>query len=380
MGTGVANDAKYKVLVDTLKSAILCGRYDLDRPFPSERMLIRKYGHSRITVQHALRELERLGFISRQQGRGTFVTRQGASRKIGLIIPGLAYSDHFLSAIIGEISRLAMQEGYVLLLGNLSSPHVRDRVQTARRFARELVKEKVAGVIFQTFEFFGNAERNNSDIISEFDAAGIPVVLLECDILQAPERSKYDVVGVNDMDAGFRLGRSLIDSGMRQLSYLLLENSAPCGNARLMGLLAAVAVARKQGLRCSCETFCVDPENDRAVKRYLSRRKPDALVCGGSVMTMALLRTLERIGVDIPGDVRLGGFSEQPEDAISRLPVTMIRLPGEEIGKTTFYRLLERIARPDLPPLELLQTAPLFNRLADRKGKQVTDSKRKEKS
>ena len=72
----MANDVKYRVLVDTLKSAILNGRYDLDRPFPSERMLIRKYGHSRITVQHALRELERLGFISRQQGRGTFVTRR----------------------------------------------------------------------------------------------------------------------------------------------------------------------------------------------------------------------------------------------------------------------------------------------------------------
>ena len=97
-------------------------------------------------------------------------------------------------------------------------------------------------------------------------------------------------------------------------------------------------------------------------------------------MTMALLRTLERIGVDVPGDVRLGGFSEQPEDAVSRLPVTMIRLPGEEIGKTAFYRLLERIARPDLPPLELLQTAPLFNRLSDRKGKRIADSKRKEKS
>ena len=62
----MANDTKYKALVDTLKNAILSGKYDLDRPFPSERMLIRKYGHSRITVQHALRELERLGFVSRQ--------------------------------------------------------------------------------------------------------------------------------------------------------------------------------------------------------------------------------------------------------------------------------------------------------------------------
>ena len=104
----MTNDSKYKVLVDTLKSAILSGEYDLDRPFPSERMLIRKCGHSRITVQHALRELERLGFISRQQGRGTFITRQGASRKIGLIVPGVAYSEYF-SQIVSEIAPLVVR-------------------------------------------------------------------------------------------------------------------------------------------------------------------------------------------------------------------------------------------------------------------------------
>ena len=65
-------DLKYRTLVEALKRGILDGKYGIDAPFPSERALIRRFGLSRNTVQHALAELERAGFVSRQQGRGPF--------------------------------------------------------------------------------------------------------------------------------------------------------------------------------------------------------------------------------------------------------------------------------------------------------------------
>ena len=87
-GRGVVkvNDSKYKVLVETLKNQILGGKYDVAKPFPSVRALIQRFGMSKTTVQRALDELFHLGLISREQGRGTFVTARGSSRKIGLIV------------------------------------------------------------------------------------------------------------------------------------------------------------------------------------------------------------------------------------------------------------------------------------------------------
>lgn len=70
-------DLKYRTLVEALKRGILDGKYGIDAPFPSERALIRRFGLSRNTVQHALAELERAGFVSRQQGRGPFRRRDG---------------------------------------------------------------------------------------------------------------------------------------------------------------------------------------------------------------------------------------------------------------------------------------------------------------
>ena len=54
---------------------IEAGRWKPDDRLPTENELIRRFQVSRITVRHALRELEQLGYIRREQGRGTFVQR-----------------------------------------------------------------------------------------------------------------------------------------------------------------------------------------------------------------------------------------------------------------------------------------------------------------
>ena len=77
MAIGARKQPLYDQLVDILTDKI-DHEYRPGDMIPSERELSERYGLSRTTVRLALQELERLGLVVRQHGRGTFVADRSA--------------------------------------------------------------------------------------------------------------------------------------------------------------------------------------------------------------------------------------------------------------------------------------------------------------
>ena len=77
MAIGARKQPLYDQLVDILTEKI-DHEYRPGDMIPSERELSERYGLSRTTVRLALQELERLGLVVRQHGRGTFVADRSA--------------------------------------------------------------------------------------------------------------------------------------------------------------------------------------------------------------------------------------------------------------------------------------------------------------
>ncbi|MGM0860851.1 GntR family transcriptional regulator [Bacillus atrophaeus] len=65
----------YYQIMEQLKSQIKNGELQPDAPLPSEREYSEQFGISRMTVRQALSNLVNEGFLYRQKGRGTFVSR-----------------------------------------------------------------------------------------------------------------------------------------------------------------------------------------------------------------------------------------------------------------------------------------------------------------
>lgn len=62
-------------LREILERMIVEGSYSVGEPFPPERHFVETLHVSRTTVREAIGELVRTGYLTRQRGRGTFVTR-----------------------------------------------------------------------------------------------------------------------------------------------------------------------------------------------------------------------------------------------------------------------------------------------------------------
>ena len=347
----------YSEIADELCADIRAGMYVARRSFPSLTRIMRRFGVTRVTAMRSVDELKRRGVVHAAPRSGIVVKR--ANRTIGLILPGVAYSE-FFPPVMGGISRQSQKSGYGLLFGDVYSKSPTARAKQAKVLAKDFADKRVAGVIFQPIEFMADANRINGEIVAILSDAGIPVVLVDYDIVSSPERSGFDLVGINNFDAGRRLAFHLIAAGATKIHFVMRHHWSASIQNRLVGVNSAVS----EGLvrHESANVFQGDPKNSAAVEEYLKKHRPDAIVCGNDTTALQLKQTLDRLGVRVPDDVMLAGFDDVQLASLMSPQLTTIHQPCDSIGATAFKTLMERIADPELPQREILLPAPLVVR------------------
>ena len=361
-------DSKSSQCYKTLKNEILSGRYAKLAAFPSETALSRRFGVSRSLMTKVVGELEREGLVSRRQGAGTFVTKRGASCRIGLIVPGVAVTD-FFKPVVSEINNLAHKAGYDLRFREVWSENREERIAQVREFAAEFIKGNFAGVIYEPLAG-PIGDEINPHILSLFDKKKIPVVLLDCDIVPFPERSHYDVVGVNDLEAGARIAKHLLDVGAKRIHFLICQLCPTTFANRLAGAESQLKLAGVK-MPKGGNVLYAEADNLKALKRYLKKqpRRPDAFICSNDAIAAVFKQTLEKAGMRVPEGVMLTGFADLSVASLMTPQLTTVRQSREQMAQAAFRRLMERIENPSLPPCDIFLPAPLVVRGSTEKKK-----------
>ena len=347
--------------MDTLKNKIEGGKYGAGNPLPSVRALMRSHGIARSTANRVLQELSRMGLVRPRRGAGTFVMKRGGSRKIGLIVPGVAVTD-FFKPVVSEINRLARESGYELRFNEVWSEVREERIAQVREFAAEFIKGNFAGVIYEPLAG-PIGDEINPHILELFGKKKIPVILLDCDIVPFPERSRYDVVGVNDLEAGARIAKHLMSFGAKRIHFLICGLCPMTFTNRLAGAEAALKLAGAK-MPKGGNVLYAEADDLTALKRYLKRQKqrPDAFICSNDAIAAVFKQTLEKAGLRVPEDVMLTGFADLPIAALMSPTLTTVRQNREQMARAAFRRLMERIADPSLPPCDMFLPAQLVAR------------------
>ena len=351
------DNAKYKTIVEILKKEIMGGKWSSrDNPFPSERALVRRFGVSRPTISLALQELRGEGLIVRRHGQGTFLTKTARKlgRAIGLVVPGMSYGEVY-PVICQEVSRLAQRDGITLLFGDVSDPDPKMRAKRTLELADKFVSEKVSGVIFQPIELVEDADQGNRQFLSAFDKAGVPVVLIDNDIVPSPERSAYDIVSINSFDAGRRIAQHLKNVGAETVDFLVNPNWGHCLESRLLGVRSVYGEKAR--------VVNLNPRDGKSVKRFLELRpRPQAAICRNDDFALHLMVAVQKNGKRVPDDILITGFNDLTYATLLVPGLTTIHVPCEAIAQTAYSTLMARLADPGLPPRECYLSAPLVVR------------------
>ena len=337
---------KHRQVYTALRQEIHSGRWKRGDRLPSEAALVDRFGVSRITIGRAVRDLQLVGLVDRRPGSGTFVKAAGvtSAMSFGLLIPDLRETEIFEPICQGMMASPLAQQ-HALIWGAFGPG--RSTEERAWDLCRQYIERQVSGVFFAPLEFTARKDEMNLQIGRAFDAARIPVVLLDRALLPYPDPGHHDVVGIDNRRAGYVITDHLLRLKCRRVAFV--------GQARVAATVDAREAGYREALHRGGAAFDPalvargDPGDAMAIKHLMEHQGPDGVVCANDRTAAMVMPTLLHLGYRVPQDVRLVGIDDVAYARMLPVPLTTLRQPTREIGDVALAVMLDRIQRRDVP-------------------------------
>lgn len=286
-------------------------------------VLNRPHMVSERTVAKVTAAIDKLGFVRNDAARQL---RAGHSRSIGLVVLD-ARNPFFMDVTQGAQHR-ALDNGYTVLMGTS------DNSLTTEQQLLELFEEqRVAGVLISPMH-------TDMGRIWRLREAGTPVVLVD----RGSGDRTFSSVSVDDVEGGRIAAQHLLDLGRRRIAFVGGPLSIEQVKDRLAGASAAVAATSEATLTHIPTAKLTVMEGRAAGERLATMapsQRPDAVFAANDLLAMGVLQAFVMSGkVRVPQDIALVGYDNIDFAESAIVPITTIRQPAEEIGRTAVDVLL----------------------------------------
>lgn len=341
-----ASKPTYLQIYDELASAIKQQRYSPGDLLPTEAEFCKKYATSRPTVAKAINLLAKEKLVRRRAGFGTQVLAPGRSSLVaGLLIPRLHETE-----IFGPISSSITAAAGVEAMRIIRPPELDmpiDPCELAETLVARFIAEKVNGVFFTPIEHIPEQQKFNNGILRQLSAASVRVVLLDRDVYPWPQHTPYDLVGIDNIEAGYTIGSHLIANGCKKPAFVSPLHPAMTVRLRRIGS-REVLVHYGRDAREMLDISFQEDAPEKTAKELLDK-KVDGVICSNDAIAAPLMRALLDLGADIPGAIRLCGFDDVKYASLLSVPLTSYHQPCKDIGRVAARVMINRIKNPDLP-------------------------------
>ncbi|CAN5505077.1 hypothetical protein BH10ACI4_BH10ACI4_10460 [soil metagenome] len=343
---------KYRQVYESLLSAIQSGIFAPGDRLPSEAELGKQYETSRITIAKAVNELSLQGLVTRRAGSGTHVSAPSSPTGygFGLLIPDLGRTEIF-EPICQGMMRSPLSKPHSLLWGH-SMGEDSQQEQEAEQLCHQYIAQKVSGIFFAPLELTPAKDEVNARIVAALDRAGIPIVLLDSCYAPYPQRSRYDLVGIDNRQAGFIVTQHLLQHGATRVAFVAKPYSAATVVARIAGYREALT---SHGISYSEDLVLRgDPDETAFIDHLLDVCRPDGIVCANDFTAARVMAGLAIRGVHVPRDIRIIGIDDVKYAALLPVPLTTQHQNCADIGAMAMMTMLERLQNPSLPTRNIL--------------------------
>lgn len=328
---------------------------------PTERHLQAHYGVSRATVSRALSTLAAEGLIRMRQGSGAYVAENApeGARLVGFIAPDIPRPDLLHNPVLLRlyhgIEKRAHELGYQVLTAS-ANRSVRHEEALIDRF----VHLGAAGLV--VYPVYFPEPRRRTEAAADHLARrwrGFPIVLADIGY----EEWGRSMVVFDNQGLGHDMTRSLLRRGHRNILFMgrtsdRLHNSV---HERSLGWRRALSQAGisippayeswpAPSLDAAQAAGCESVVDEMAASLLSLTPRPDAVIAYEDELAMGLIRALLRLGVDVPGQIRVVGFDDHIAGRFFEPAFPTSQPDFGQLGQTAMEQLDQLIAAPTRRP------------------------------
>lgn len=271
--------------------------------------------------------VQQLGFVRNESARHL---RAGSSRTLGLLL--LDAWNPFFTEMARGVEDWAFSRGWTILISNSARQAEREAV-----YLRLFAERRIEGLIVVP----------NGDLTAQLldlRHKGIPSVMVDTRGSGTESMS----VSLDDVHGGQLAVAHLLGLGHRRLAFVGNSGRVTQVRDRLLGSRQAIAAAQGTLLLTILEPDGMTVGAGRIMgERILDLppvERPTALFASNDLIAIGILQTLLRAGVQVPGDVAMVGYDDIEFARHLVVPLTSIRQPAYEMGRTAAEMLMKDLA------------------------------------
>jgi LacI family transcriptional regulator len=263
----------------------------------------------------------KLGYEPNEAAR---ILKGQAPRTIGLIVPDLA--DPFFSTCAHAIQQFAAKHGYMTLLFTCEG-----QKDTEAEELTVMKSRNVAGILIVP------SHVSSAIQLKALRAREVPIVMLDRTL---PDLDAGEVT-VENREGTHKAVNHLIEHGHRRILCVGYDSKFNSISQRICGYREAMLQA---GLKP--EVLSTDKGSSiysQLLKRLASAKPPSALFTLNNVTTTNVLHALQGKNISVPREVALVGFDDFDLASLLAVPLTAVRQPVAELGRSAARLLLDWI-------------------------------------
>ena len=276
------------------------------------------------TRQRVLDAIGQLGYIRNDSARQL---RAGRSRTVAIVV--LDVANPFFADVVRGAETAAEDSGVVVVVCNSGEDPARER-----RHLDILEEQRVQGVLITPVDDGPDSR------LEQLVRRGTPVVLVD----RGSGHHNRCSVAVDDVLGGRLAGEHLVSLGHTRIAYVGGPHTIRQVADRLTGARAAIGDAAD--LRV-VETPSLTVSAGRAAAERIvgldPADRPTAVFCANDLLALGVLQEMTLRGLRVPRDVAIVGYDDIEFAAAAAVPLSSVRQPRDQLGRTATQLLLEEI-------------------------------------